>query len=220
MILGIISTFLFIMVCFKYVTKKLKFKKLDKILKKIHIPTAILLLVVSILHIIFVIPYLTSRPLYIIIPGFLILMCFLFITLSGLLRKKIGKKWFITHRFLSLTACILVILHIILNLTSIINYQNKVKNIEIPEIDISQISDGTYIGECDVTFIYVKISVTVKSGTITMIEILEHRNERGTAAEQILNDIIFYQDINVDVITGATNSSIVIQEAIYNALTT
>jgi hypothetical protein len=50
------------------------------------------------------------------------------------------------------------------------------------------------------------------------IDILEHRNERGKAAEAITNKIIEEQKINVDTIAGATNSSTVIKKAVENAL--
>jgi uncharacterized protein with FMN-binding domain len=49
------------------------------------------------------------------------------------------------------------------------------------------------------------------------IVIWEHRNERGEPAERIANDIIVRQEINVDAVSGATNSSSVIKKAVENA---
>lgn len=63
-------------------------------------------------------------------------------------------------------------------------------------------------------FIYAEVRVTVQNGKIT----LEHRHERGKAAEAIISKIADEQRIDVDVITGATNSSIVIKKAIEEAL--
>lgn len=97
------------------------------------------------------------------------------------------------------------------------SYQNKVKALEYTEIDITKIQDGIYIGECDVDYVYAKVSVAVKDGRITSIEILEHRNERGESAEVIIEDIISRQEIDVDIIAGATNSSKVIKKAVENA---
>jgi uncharacterized protein with FMN-binding domain len=86
------------------------------------------------------------------------------------------------------------------------------------DIDISSITDGIYEGECNVDYIYAKVSVSVKEGVITDLKLLEHKNERGAAAERIVEDILDKQTINVDAVSGATNSSKVIKKAVENAL--
>ena len=97
-------------------------------------------------------------------------------------------------------------------------YQRKVRAIEISDVDLSLIPDGIYIGECDVHFIYAKVAVTVRSGRITALNVLEHRNDRGSAAESIVVVIVKKQRIDVDAVAGATNSSMVIEKAVENAL--
>jgi uncharacterized protein with FMN-binding domain len=84
--------------------------------------------------------------------------------------------------------------------------------------DASNIADGTYIGECDVKFIYAKVAVTVRDGHITDIRLLEHRHERGQAAEAVIDKIITQQELDVDAVSGASNSSQVIKKAVDNAL--
>ncbi len=106
----------------------------------------------------------------------------------------------------------------IIYLKSVADYKQAVKETTFEEINISDISDGIYIGEYDVNFIYAKVEVTVQNGEITNISILEHRNERGKAAEAITNKIVDEQKIDVDAISGATNSSTVIKKAVENAL--
>ena len=103
-------------------------------------------------------------------------------------------------------------------LESVTDYKQAVKETTFEEINISDIPDGVYIGEYDVNFIYAKVEVTVQNGEITNINILEHRNERGKAAEAITNKIVDEQKIDVDAISGATNSSTVIKKAVENAL--
>ena len=66
-------------------------------------------------------------------------------------------------------------------------------------------------------FIYAKVEVTVESGKIVTINILEHRHERGKAAETVVEKIIAEQKIDVDTISGATNSGTVIKKAVENA---
>ena len=97
-------------------------------------------------------------------------------------------------------------------------YKRAVKETTIEEVNISDISDGVYIGEYDVNFIYAKVEVTVQNGEITDIIILEHRHEHGKAAETVINEIVDEQRIDVDAVSGATNSSIVIKKAVENAL--
>ena len=106
----------------------------------------------------------------------------------------------------------------IIYLKSVSDYKQAVKETTFEEINISDISDGVYIGEYDVDFIYAKVEVTVQNGEITNINILEHRNERGKAAEAITNKIVDEQKIDADAISGATNSSTVIKKAVENAL--
>ncbi|HQE49583.1 MAG TPA: FMN-binding protein [Fervidobacterium sp.] len=101
---------------------------------------------------------------------------------------------------------------------SVQHYQNAVANISYENENASKIPDGTYIGECDVQFIYAKVEVTVKNGVIENIKLLEHRNKKGASAERIVNKIMEQQCIDVDAVSGATNSSKVIKKAVDNAL--
>ena len=97
-------------------------------------------------------------------------------------------------------------------------YKRAVKETTIEEVYISDIPDGVYIGEYDVNFIYAKVEVDVSGGKIIDVRILEHRQERGKAAEAVANEIVDEQRIDVDTVSGAMNSSIVIKKAVEVAL--
>ena len=103
-------------------------------------------------------------------------------------------------------------------LKNVADYKRAIEETTFDEIDIADVSDGIYIGEYDVNFIYAKVEVTVEDGEIVSINILEHRHERGKAAEKIIEKIIEEQKIDVDAVSGATNSSTVIKKAVENAL--
>ena len=103
-------------------------------------------------------------------------------------------------------------------LKNVADYKRAIGETTFDEIDIADVSDGTYIGEYDVNFIYAKVEVTVEDEEIVSINILEHRHERGKAAEKIIEKIIEEQKIDVDAVSGATNSSTVIKKAVENAL--
>ena len=122
---------------------------------------------------------------------------------------------------------ILLVLEILLSLICLIftavylkrvaDYKKAVRETTIGGTDISNISDGVYVGEYDVDFVYAKVEVTVQNGAVTNIDILEHKNGRGKPAEIVADRIIQEQRIDVDAVSGATNSSVVIKKAVENA---
>ena len=113
---------------------------------------------------------------------------------------------------------LILVIFLAVYLRNVAAYKQTVRETTVDEINISDVSDGIYIGEYDVNFIYAKVEVTVQDGKITNIELLEHKNERGKPAEAILGKMIDAQRINVDAVSGATNSSTVIKKAAENAL--
>ena len=85
-------------------------------------------------------------------------------------------------------------------LKNVADYKRAIGETTFDEIDIADVSDGIYIGEYDVNFIYAKVEVTVEDGEIVSINILEHRHERGKAAEKVIEKIIEEQKIDVDAV--------------------
>ncbi len=130
---------------------------------------------------------------------------------------KLSRK-----RILSLTAILIFLIVLIFTavyLKSVADYKRAVKETTFGNLEISGVPDGIYVGEYDVDFVYAKVAVTVQSGVITDIDILEHKNGRGSRAEVVVDRIIGEQKIDVDAVSGATNSSIVIKKAVEKALT-
>ena len=98
------------------------------------------------------------------------------------------------------------------------NYKTVVAGLQINEPDLSQVQDGTFQGSCDTIFVAADVRVTVKDHKITDIQLIRHKTERGQKAEVIPEKVVKTQSLQVDTITGATNSSKVILKAIENAL--
>ena len=63
------------------------------------------------------------------------------------------------------------------------------------------------IQEYDVNFIYAKVEVDVSGGKIIDVRILEHRQERGKAAEAVANEIVDEQRIDVDTVSEIGRAS-------------
>lgn len=103
-------------------------------------------------------------------------------------------------------------------LKEVSDYQKAVAEITIDDIDISKIPDGSYYGSYDVGFIYAEVKIDIENHKITDVELVEHKNERGSSAEVITERIVAEQRLNVDAVSGATNSSKVIKMACVNAL--
>ncbi|WP_315066683.1 FMN-binding protein [uncultured Clostridium sp.] len=103
-------------------------------------------------------------------------------------------------------------------LISLYNYKKIVSEIDIKSVDLSNVHDGTYTGSCDAIFVGAEVEVTVKDKKITDIRLLNHKTEKGKPAEVIVDDVKKKQSLQVDAISGATNSSKVILKAIENAL--
>lgn len=94
-----------------------------------------------------------------------------------------------------------------------------INNLVVENIDFTTIDDGVYQGE----YYYqdeigATLRVTVLNGEVTAIEIVEHLYGTGKDAELIIDDVITEQSLQVDTITGATSSSILMLKAIENAL--
>ena len=131
------------------------------------------------------------------------------------------KEKFMKRRIIMCMAIFLLLIGLVSSavyLKSVADYKKAVKETVIGDVDLSAIPDGVYVGEYDVDFIYAKVEVTVRNGEMTDIAILEHRQERGKAAEAVISDMLAEQKIEVDAVSGATNSSTVIKKAVENAL--
>ena len=94
----------------------------------------------------------------------------------------------------------------------------ELMSLKIENVNVSEVSDGTYAGAYKQFPIDVEVTVTVKKGEIQDIKINKHVNGKGKGAEEITKDVISQQSLKVDTVTGATYSSIVILKAIERAL--
>lgn len=97
-------------------------------------------------------------------------------------------------------------------------YKKSIADIAITDVNLYNISDGTYVGSYDAKLVAAEVQVDVYDHTIKDVYIVYHKNKRGKNAESIVEEIKSAQSLEVDSITGATNSSKVILKAIQNAL--
>ncbi len=98
------------------------------------------------------------------------------------------------------------------------SHEEQFANLIISDINLSDIADGSYMGKYEIFPVLVEVRVIVREHRITEIELVEHNNYRGGPAEVIPSKVIEAQNLDVDVISGATASSKVILKAIEAAL--
>lgn len=114
---------------------------------------------------------------------------------------------------------LIIALFVILAVRVFFGTVNEAKNLEVKNIELANIKDGTYRGESRLDPVLVVLDVIVKDHKISDINIIEHRNGLGGKAEKPVIDAIKESGkINVDTVAGATISSKTIMKAVENAL--
>lgn len=221
-IMGIITGFLCLF-CFaaltaKALTRKLNLYNIDLFFMKLHKPASGLLLAGCIAHVLSVWTVLKMRNVLVIVTGLFIFIAYILLIIFCHRKGQTAGYRLRWHRILTAVMLFFITAHITFYSLDYLDYRHKVASIRLTGIDCSGIADGNYTGEYDAGYIYARVEVSVANGAITGIRILEHRHERGTAAEQIVHHITATGRTDTDAVSGATNSSLVIQKAVENAL--
>ncbi len=224
MVLGIFTAILMALACgmflLKYcppLKKALYQGRRGKRLLALHEVLGFLLLGAAALHLATSWKLLRQRPLATYITGVAMVVCIALAVGSFLLRGRWGK-WKTLHHAASGLLIVLVVVHILCGVVSFGQYTAQVNALEITSRSAQGVPDGAYTGECSVGYIYAKVRVEVRGEKLTEVTILEHRNERGGAAEAVAGAMVQAQNVRVDAVSGATNSSRVIMKAAENAL--
>ncbi len=96
----------------------------------------------------------------------------------------------------------------------------KIRKLQFPGINLSEIEDGTYRGK----FIHhnnlYETEVSIRDHRIEEIQVLHSEGDKyDQKAFAVLQRVIDQQSLQVDAVTGATKSSKLYLLTIYNALT-
>lgn len=218
MVTGIILGINLMLLYGAYITRYVKNNRWKAQWNTIHKIFGFLFVILSILHMILTFKLFRQRPMSMYVIGIIMVLSGLFGIYTYYGRKQMKKRWLTYHKIAAFIILICLIIHVSFGLSSLRQYKESVRRINIVEIDLHNISDGEYIGECNVGYIYAKVKVQVADHQLDSIELLEHQNEHGTLAEQVVDEMIKQQANKVDAISGATNSSMVIMRAVEHAL--
>lgn len=95
---------------------------------------------------------------------------------------------------------------------------NSARELTYQDIALEALADGTYQGSYELMPVSVEVETEIEDGRIVAVEIVEHFNGLGSQAEAVVDEMIEQQEIDVDTISGATLSSIVIKKAVEDSL--
>ena len=117
---------------------------------------------------------------------------------------------------------IFFVLILVVSCTAMMNKEmEKAKNelMLVEDPDLSKVEDGIYRGKVETMLVKAEVEVSVKNHKIISISIIKHDNGKGKPAEAIIDDIVKDNSTDVELIAGATMSSIVIRAAVIDAVT-
>lgn len=116
---------------------------------------------------------------------------------------------------------ILFILILVVSCTAMMNKEmEKAKNelMLVEDSDLSKVEDGIYREKVETMLVKAEVEVSVKNHKIISISIIKHENGKGKPAEAIVDAIIKDNSTDVELIAGATMSSLVIRAAVIDAV--
>ncbi len=111
----------------------------------------------------------------------------------------------------------LLLVLILLSGCALVKYKKKIAATEIQTVNLKAIEDGVYEGFYDVYLINARVSVEIKDHKIINLELVEHKHDRFSG-EAMIQKVLDKQSLEVDIITGATNSCKTVLKAIEIAL--
>jgi uncharacterized protein with FMN-binding domain len=110
---------------------------------------------------------------------------------------------------------VIMIAFLVLNLLALQNF----RRMEIQDIDVSALKDGTYYGEATIGGFTYKVKASLGEQRIVDLKIIANRKSAyARFAEGVIPRVLEAQNANVDTITGATTTSKALLKAVENAL--
>lgn len=83
---------------------------------------------------------------------------------------------------------------------------------------MQRVPDGRYLGSAQAALVRAQVAVEVKDHQMTQITLLRHDSGQARPAEAITGQMVAANRVDVDSVSGATVSSVVIKSAVLNAL--
>ena len=98
------------------------------------------------------------------------------------------------------------------------NYYKQAAKLPFYNVQPADVADGTYRGKVYTQFMHVQLDVTVESGCLTKIEIIENEGAYGKKVAPIIDEMIAQNSSVVAAIKGEELASIVFVACVDDAL--
>ena len=98
------------------------------------------------------------------------------------------------------------------------NYYKEAAKLTFYNIQPADVADGTYRGKAYTSFLHVQLDVTVESGKLTKIEIIENEGTGGKKITPLLDEMIAQNTSVVPALKGDELASIVFIACVDDAL--
>lgn len=121
MLCALVATIALMILALKFVSKRLKMKKLDHFFMKIHKGATYVLIVTGIIHGILSFRALAVASWLVYLCGILGLLCIIGAVVTYYKKKDLKQKWVLWHGLLCLGALITLILHVYIFISGMIN---------------------------------------------------------------------------------------------------
>ena len=124
------------------------------------------------------------------------------------------------YKVLLIIFSIIVILVVagIIALKSIETRLGRLVDMEMPKIDLSEVPDGSHMGEYSSFPVMAKVNVIVKNNQIISVELLSYRHGQNMKLDELPDRIVQAQSLDVDAVSGATLTSKTVLLAVERAL--
>lgn len=203
--------------------------KLNRSLRKYHKLIGILLISTGLVH-----GYFSSEKVLSFNLGTASWLVCILLGLNWMMRKALSKYkgWIFYHRILTMGFLLTIILHVVdvggIQVHKLLLGTGTASGQKVSIDDFNKkiqgatFKDGTYTGEADGFRPGLKVSVEIKSNTITSIEVISHNEVNARyyqkALDTVPQEILDSQSTAVDATSGATFTSIGIMNAVNDAL--
>ena len=99
-----------------------------------------------------------------------------------------------------------------------VSMKKSLSKIQNTDINMKNVSDGTYNGHSELGPVVVDVEVQVKNHRIKKVNLVRHDCGLGHPADVIVDKMVEMNTYNVDAVSGATVSSEIIKNAVNKAL--
>lgn len=120
-----------------------------------------------------------------------------------------------------LIALVLLVIVVVAGIMLTINsHEKKMMQQDFGGIELTSLPDGLYRGSASAVLVSADAVVEIRDGRIVAVRLDEHRHGPDRSAAALCDSMVRENRVDVDDISGATFSSLIVKSAVLSALET